>query len=149
MVKNDHPSHMTDCTGGWSDVTIPAVATTKGRLRAVTDALGVTSNELARRLAQEGDWDGPTEVDEVRRQVTRWDKGNLPGADRLILIARCLHITVGQLVGTEPLPDPLDYAVTASEAALTLGGDSPQPDPESPRPARGQGRGGRSRKASS
>lgn len=71
MVKHVQWATMPDCGHGWSHVTIAAVISTKCRLAVVLETLGVTGNELARRLMAHPEWDGPSEVADVRRQITR------------------------------------------------------------------------------
>lgn len=99
---------------------------TKGRLKVVLEALGISGNELARRLQGHPEWRGAEDEADVRRQVSRWNSGNLPGAHRLIVIAAVLGITVGQLVGSEDLPGSavaLDDVISAAEVEAALEDD--------------------------
>lgn len=67
-----------------ANVTVLAVKTTEGRLGVVMDALGITGNELARRLGEHPDWTADAEEKNLRRYVRRWKTGRLPEIERTV-----------------------------------------------------------------
>ena len=135
-------------------MTVWAVKTTARRLAVVMDALDITGMELARRLAEHPDWNIDNKVENVVGYVRRWKRGRLPEVERTVMLADCLDITVGQLVGTEPLPSRAAYAKgeavkkRVAEARRKLE-SRPRPTPADQPRTGSQGRQGSSRKAAS
>ncbi len=120
---------------------LAVIATTQGRLGVVLDELGVSGNELARRLSETAGW---TE-ENARRYVRRWRSGRLPEIERCVLISEALDLTLDQLVGVAELearqPDPAgmtpaDQMIASGRAFAQRVATSLEQQPEVPAPRR-------------